>query len=286
MSMDSALRHALAREELFMHYQPLVSLTTGRVVGMEALLRWHHPKLGLLSPALFIPLAEETGLIISIGEWAMKQSCREAKTICDELGMDLSVSVNLSPRQFEQNNLLQVINEALENSGLPAKSLQLELTESMLMVNSASNMEKLQQIRQLGARVAIDDFGTGFCSFSYLLKYPVDRLKIDQSFIMKAVTEPNAATVVRAILSMSHHLGIKVTAEGVETTEHLKVLSRRNCDEAQGYYFSRPVAASAFVAAVESIHRTYDELMATDKGQFISAGIDEDLESTTPLHFQ
>jgi EAL domain-containing protein (putative c-di-GMP-specific phosphodiesterase class I) len=138
----------------------------------------------------------------------------------------------------------------------------------------------------LGARVAIDDFGTGFCSFSYLLKYPVDRLKIDQSFIMKAVTEPNAATVVRAILSMSHHLGIKVTAEGVETTDHLKVLSRRNCDEAQGYYFSRPVAASAFVAAVESIHRTYDELMATDKGQFISAGIDEDLESTTPLHFQ
>jgi EAL domain-containing protein (putative c-di-GMP-specific phosphodiesterase class I) len=193
--------------------------------------------------------------------------------------MDLSVSVNLSPRQFEQNNLLQVINEALENSGLPSSSLQLELTESMLMVNSASNMEKLQQIRQMGVRVAIDDFGTGFCSFSYLLKYPVDRLKIDQSFIMKAVTEPNAATVVRAILSMSHHLGIKVTAEGVETTEHLKVLSRRNCDEAQGYYFSRPVAASAFVAAVESIHRTYEELKASGDGQFISAGIEEDKES-------
>ncbi|MGA2437541.1 MAG: EAL domain-containing protein [Acidobacteriaceae bacterium] len=259
MSMDAALRHALVREELFMHYQPLVSLATGRVVGMESLLRWHHPKLGLLSPSIFIPLAEETGMIIPIGEWVMKQSCREAKTICDELGMDLAVSVNLSPRQFEQSNLLEMIGEALESSGLPAKSLQVELTERVLMINSASNLEKLQQIRQLGARVAIDDFGTGFCSFSYLLKYPVDRLKIDQSFIIKAVSEPNAATVVRAILSMSHHLGIKVTAEGVESTDHLKILARRNCDEAQGYYFSRAVSAAGFAAAVESIHRSYDE---------------------------
>jgi diguanylate cyclase (GGDEF)-like protein/PAS domain S-box-containing protein len=259
LSMDAALRHALVRDELFMHYQPLVSLSTGRVVGMESLLRWHHPKLGLLSPSIFIPLAEETGMIIPIGEWVMKQSCREAKTICDELGMDLSVSVNLSPRQFEQSNLLDIIGEALESSGLPAKSLQVELTERVLMINSASNLEKLQQIRKMGARVAIDDFGTGFCSFSYLLQYPVDRLKIDQSFILKAVSEPNAATVVRAILSMSHHLGIKVTAEGVETTDHLKILSRRNCDEAQGYYFSRAVSAAGFAAAVQAIHRSYDE---------------------------
>ena len=171
--MDSALRHALARGELYLHYQPMVSLTTGRVVGMESLLRWRHPKLGLLSPASFIPLAEETGMIVPIGDWVMKQSCLEAKSICDDLGMELSVSVNLSPRQFEQSNLLQVIGEALEGSGLPAKNLQVELTETGLMVNSASNLEKLQQIRKLGARVAIDDFGTGFCSFSYLLKYPV-----------------------------------------------------------------------------------------------------------------
>lgn len=259
MSMEAALRHALVRDELFMHYQPLVSLTTGCVVGMESLLRWHHPKLGLLSPSVFIPLAEETGMIVPIGEWVMKQSCKDAKAICDDLGMDLSVSVNLSPRQFEQSNLLQVINDALDSSGLPADRLQVELTERILMINSASNLEKLQQIRELGARVAIDDFGTGFCSFSYLLQYPVDSLKIDQSFIMKAVTEPNAATVVRAILSMSHHLGIKVTAEGVESTEHLKVLSKRNCDAAQGFYFSRPVAASGFVAAVKSIHRLFDE---------------------------
>ena len=253
LSMETALRHAMAREELFLHYQPLVSLTTGRVIGMESLLRWHHPKLGVISPANFIPLAEETGLIVAIGEWAMKRSCQQAKTLCDELGMDLSVSVNLSPRQFEQSNLLQVIDEALEDSGLPAKQLQVELTENTLMINSASNLDKLQHIRKLGARVAIDDFGTGFCSFSYLLQYPVDRLKIDQSFVMKAVTEPNAATVVRTIVAMSHHLGIKVIAEGVETPEHLKFLARRNCDEAQGYYFSRPIAAAGFAAAVSSI---------------------------------
>ena len=259
LSMDMALRHALAREELFLHYQPLVSLSTGRVIGMESLLRWHHPKLGVISPATFIPLAEETGLIVPIGEWALRQSCKQAKAICDDLGMELSVSVNLSPRQFEQSNLLQVIGEALEESGLPPNNLQLELTENTLMINSASNLEKLQQIRQLGARVAIDDFGTGFCSFSYLLQYPVDRLKIDQSFVMKAVTEPNAATVVRTIVAMSHHLGIKVIAEGVETPEHLKFLASRKCDEAQGYYFSRPIAAAGFGAAVGSIHRMFDE---------------------------
>jgi diguanylate cyclase (GGDEF)-like protein/PAS domain S-box-containing protein len=259
LSMDTALRHALAREEMFLHYQPLVSLTTGRVIGMEALLRWHHPKLGMIAPSTFVPLAEETGLIVPIGEWALKQSCAQTKLLSRELGMDLSVSVNLSPRQFEQSNLLDVIEQALADSGLKASHLQVELTENTVMINSASNLEKLQRIRSLGARVAIDDFGTGFCSFSYLLQYPVDRLKIDQSFIAKSATEPNAATVVRTIVAMSHHLGIKVIAEGVETAEHLKFLARRHCDEAQGFYFSRPVAASGFAAAVTSIHRMFDE---------------------------
>jgi diguanylate cyclase (GGDEF)-like protein/PAS domain S-box-containing protein len=285
LSMDTALRHALVREELFLHYQPLVSLTTGRVIGMEALLRWHHPKLGVISPATFIPLAEETGLIIPIGEWALKRSCQQAKALCDELGMELSVSVNLSPRQFEQPNLLQVIDEAIEESGLPAKNLQVELTENTLMINSASNLAKLQHIRQLGARVAIDDFGTGFCSFSYLLQYPVDRLKIDQSFVMKAVTEPNAATVVRTIVAMSHHLGIKVIAEGVETPDHLRFLAQRKCDEAQGYYFSRPVAAAGFGAAVAAIHRLFDERklleeirLASSEGGPDSYETDQELE--------
>ena len=150
----------------------------------------------------------------------------------------------------------------------------MELTENTLMINSASNLEKLQQIRQLGARVAIDDFGTGFCSFSYLLQYPVDRLKIDQSFVMKAITEPNAATVVRTIVAMSHHLGIKVIAEGVEKPAHLKFLAERNCDEAQGYYFSRPVAAAGFRAAVESIHRLFDERKLQEEMRPTQSGVD------------
>jgi diguanylate cyclase (GGDEF)-like protein/PAS domain S-box-containing protein len=259
LSMDTALRHALTREEMYLHYQPIVSLTTGRVIGMESLLRWHHPKLGMIPPATFVPLAEDTGLIVPIGEWAMKQSCIQTKLLSRELGMDLSISVNLSPRQFEQPNLLEVIDDALAESGLDPKHLQVELTENTLMINSASNLEKLQHIRQMGARVAIDDFGTGFCSFSYLLQYPVDRLKIDQSFVLKSTLEPNAATVVRTIVAMSHNLGIKVIAEGVETMEHLTFLARRHCDEAQGYYFSRPVAASGFAEAVASIHRLFDE---------------------------
>jgi EAL domain-containing protein (putative c-di-GMP-specific phosphodiesterase class I) len=246
------------------------------VIGMEALLRWHHPKLGVIAPSTFIPLAEETGLIVAIGEWALKQSCIQAKSLCDELGMDLSVSVNLSPRQFEQHNLLQVISDALEISGLPPKNLQVELTENTLMINSASNLEKLQQIRQLGARVAIDDFGTGFCSFSYLLQYPVDRLKIDQSFVMKAVTEPNAATVVRTIVAMSHHLGIKVIAEGVETPEHLRFLASRQCDEAQGYYFSRPVAVAGFAAATDAIHRLFEERKLLEEIRRASSGSQAD----------
>jgi diguanylate cyclase (GGDEF)-like protein/PAS domain S-box-containing protein len=280
LSMDTALRHALIREELFLHYQPIVSLTTGRVVGMESLLRWHHPRLGIISPATFIPLAEETGLIVAIGEWALKRSCQQARAFCDELGMDLSVSVNLSPRQFEQSNLLQVIDEALEESGLAPRNLQLELTENTLMINSASNLEKLQRIRQLGARVAIDDFGTGFCSFSYLLQYPVDRLKIDQSFVTKAVTEPNAATVVRTIVAMSHHLGIKVIAEGVESPDHLRFLARRKCDEAQGFYFSRPVPAVGFVAAVAAIHRLFEERSLLEEIRLASAEPNPDTYET------
>jgi EAL domain-containing protein (putative c-di-GMP-specific phosphodiesterase class I) len=262
--MDTALRHAVAREEMYLHYQPIVSIKTGRVVGMESLLRWHHPKLGAISPGTFVPLAEETGQIVPIGEWAMKQSCIQAKLLSDELGLDLSISVNLSPRQFEQPNLLDVIDEALQTSGLPARQLQIELTENTLMINSASNLEKLQRIREMGARVAVDDFGTGFCSFSYLLQYPVDRLKIDQSFIKKSTTEPNAATVVRTIIAMSHNLGIKVIAEGVETEEHFRLLADQRCDEVQGFLLSRPVPASGFAETAQTIHRQLDDFRQSE----------------------
>jgi diguanylate cyclase (GGDEF)-like protein/PAS domain S-box-containing protein len=252
LTMEHALRHALANGEFNMHYQPQISLTTGAVTGMEALLRWNHPKLGHVSPAQFIPLAEETGLIVPIGEWAFMTSCCEGKAMQDELAMDLTISVNLSPRQFQQKNLVHVVENSLAKSGLCPEKLQIEITENMLMSNSEDVLNKLQKMRELGVRISIDDFGTGFCSFSYLLQYQVDQLKIDQSFVKKAGTDSNAAAVVRTIIAMSHGLNIKVVAEGVETDEQLRFLLRRKCDEAQGYFIGRPVAQDEFCDAVRA----------------------------------
>jgi EAL domain-containing protein (putative c-di-GMP-specific phosphodiesterase class I) len=252
LTMEHALRHALANGELSMHYQPQISLATGAVTGMEALLRWCHPKLGCVSPSQFIPLAEETGLIVPIGEWAFMTACCEAKALQDELGQELTVSINLSPRQFQQKNLVHVVENALIKSGLPAELLQIEITENMLMSNSEGVLHKLEKMRKLGVRISIDDFGTGFCSFSYLLQYQVDRLKIDQSFVKKAGTDANAAAVVRTIIAMSHGLNIKVVAEGVETEDQLRFLLRRKCDEAQGFFIGQPVAEAEFCEAVRA----------------------------------
>ncbi len=250
LSMEHALRHALANHELSLDYQPQVSLTTGLITGVEALLRWNNPRLGSVPPTQFIPIAEESGLIVPIGEWIFMTACSEGKVLQDELGIDLTISVNLSPRQFCQRNLVQVIEQALALSGLPARCLEIEITENILMVNSSGNLAILQRIRELGARISIDDFGTGFCSFSYLLQYQVDRLKIDRSFIKQAGTDPNAAAVVRTIIAMSHGLAIRVVAEGVESEDQLRFLLRRKCDEAQGYYLGAPVPAAELAASI------------------------------------
>ena len=252
LTMEHALRNALANGEMSMHYQPQASLATGAVTGMEALLRWNHPKLGRVSPAQFIPVAEETGLIVPIGEWAFMTDCCEGKALQDELGMELTVSVNLSPRQFQQKDLVSVIENSLARSGLPADRLQIEITENMLMINSGENLDKLQKLRELGVSISIDDFGTGFCSFSYLLQYQVDRLKIDQSFVKLAGTDANASAVVRTIIAMSHGLNIKVVAEGVETEEQMRFLHRRRCDEVQGNFISPPVTPAEFCEAVRN----------------------------------
>ncbi len=251
LSIEHALRHALDNNELSLHFQPQFSLSTGLVTGAEALLRWNHPKLGNIPPGQFIPLAEETGLILPIGEWVFMTACREGKALQDELGIDLTISVNLSPRQLLQRDLVQMIEHALAVSGLPARHLEIEITENMLMVNSTANLEKLQQIRELGTRISIDDFGTGFSSFSYLLQYHVDRLKIDRSFVKQAITDPNAAAVVRTIIAMSHGLAIRVVAEGVENEEELRFLARRKCDEAQGNYLGYPVPVADFAAVIK-----------------------------------
>ena len=253
ISMEGALRQALDKDELFIEYQPQVSLPSGQVIGMEALLRWRHPRFGLVSPAHFIPMAEQLGLISDFGIWAMRRACREAKWIQDRIGRKIALSVNLSPNQFQQARLLRTIADCLNESGLPAESLEIEITENTMMINSTANLETLQMIRDLGVRLSIDDFGTGFCNFNYLLQYQVDRLKIDQSFVRQAASDPNAASVVRTVIAMSHGLGIKVIAEGVETHEQLKFLTRRRCDQAQGYFFAKPLSPEEFVAAVPAI---------------------------------
>lgn len=253
LSMESALRQALDHNELFLEYQPQVSLPDGEVVGMEALLRWKHPQFGLVAPAHFIPMAEKIGLLPEFGDWAMRRSCREAKWIQTRLGRRLTLSVNLSPNQFDQKKLLRTIEESLHASGLAASDLDIEIIESTLMIDSTENLETLQMIRDLGVHLSIDDFGTGFCNFNYLLRYQVDRLKIDQSFVRQAATDGNAASVVRTVIAMAHGLGIKIIAEGVETRDQLKFLVRRRCDQAQGYFFARPLSPEQFVQAVPRI---------------------------------
>ncbi|MCU1321061.1 MAG: domain S-box protein [Acidobacteriaceae bacterium] len=267
LQMEHELRFALKNDEFSLVYQPQVDLRTGDVVGLEALLRWNNSRLGQVSPGEFIPLAEETGLIVPIGEWVFRQACLEGKRMGDAVGRELSVAINLSPRQFRQKNLLEVIERALLESGLAARNLEIEITENTLMINSAANLEMLQKIRELGGRIAIDDFGTGFCSFSYLLEYHVDRLKIDQSFVRRAVVDSNAAAVVRTVLAMSHGLNIKVVAEGVETAEQLRFLRRRRCDEAQGFLFARPVSAEDFPGIVDAVRREWQNNLQKFAGE-------------------
>jgi diguanylate cyclase (GGDEF)-like protein/PAS domain S-box-containing protein len=244
LEFEHDLRHALINGELSLNYQPQVSCVTGEVIGVEALLRWNHPRRGSIPPSQFIPLAEATGLIVPIGEWAIRTACHEGKELQDVLGREIVIAVNLSPRQFRQKTLTTQVGLALRESGLPARSLEIEITEQTLMSNSATTNETLMQLRKLGVKIAIDDFGTGFSSFSYLLQYEVDRLKIDRSFVNRSADDPNAAAIVRAIISMAHGLNLRVVAEGVETNGQLDFLLRRRCDEAQGFYFGKAVPAN------------------------------------------
>ena len=269
LAMEEELRHALVANEFELHYQPQVSCSTGRVNGMEMLLRWNSPKRGSVSPALFIPIAEEAGLMVQIGEWGVAQACRDCMCVQQQLGTPLRVAVNLSPRQFSQRNLTAVVRQALSESGLPASQFELELTEQMLMANTPCVMRTLREIRDLGVGIAIDDFGTGFSSFSYILEYQVDRLKIDRSFVSRVHQDDNAAAIVRAIIAMGRGLNIELVAEGVETEEQFAFLKRKHCETVQGFLFSRAVPIAQFcdkVREIESAHSP-DEADATGREQ-------------------
>jgi len=241
LDLEAELRHALAKNEMFVVYQPQVDCRSGEVVGIEALLRWNHPVRGMVSPADFIPAAEDCGLILPIGEWVLRRACREAKEMQERVGRRFTIAINLSPRQFLQSNLAEMVESALLESGLAAEDLELEITEYTLMISSTEPAVALGRLRELGVRIAIDDFGTGFSSFKYILEYKVDRLKIDRSFIAKCPQDANATSIVRTVIAMAHGLRMKVVAEGVETEEQAAFLVRRRCDESQGYLFGRPM---------------------------------------------
>jgi EAL domain-containing protein (putative c-di-GMP-specific phosphodiesterase class I) len=246
LALENQLRWAIERKEFKVYYQPQVNISTGQVVGMEALVRWQHPELGLVSPAEFIPLAEDTGLISPIGEWVLRTACAQTKSWQDSGFSFLHVSVNLSPRQFQQPDLLLMIERQLKESGLEPASLELEVTESSVMKNAESSISTLRELKAMGIKISIDDFGSGYSSLSYLKHLPIDVLKIDQSFVRDMTEDPKDAAIVMAIIQLAHSLQLKVNAEGVETEEQLRFLRLLRCDEMQGYLFCRPLPVEAF----------------------------------------
>jgi diguanylate cyclase (GGDEF)-like protein len=252
--LELDLRKALAMRELELHYQPQISVETGRLTGFEALLRWQHPERGLVPPSEFVPLAEETGLIVRIGEWVLRAACREAARWPGEL----SLAVNLSPVQFKSQRLLDAVRDALAQSGLNPARLELEITEGVLLQESGTTLAILHALRRLGVRIAMDDFGTGYSSLSYLRSFPFDKLKIDKSFVRSLERSPDAAAIVHAIVGLGRGLGMKVTAEGVETAEQQLFLRAAGVHSMQGYRFGRPGSPNLISArlAIPADHRS------------------------------
>ncbi len=245
LTLENSLRKALERDEFILHYQPRIDITTGTIVGTEALIRWNHKEKGLIPPGQFIPLAEETGLIIPIGEWVLEEACRQNKMWQNSGFMctPVIVSLNLSGHQFVQKDLMKIIEKVLDDSGMDPSYLELEITESVIMKNADSTTTMLNKLKDMGIRISMDDFGTGYSSFSYLKRFPLDNVKIDRSFI-RDVTESNEnAAIVKAIIVMAHALNLRVVAEGVETRQQLDLLIEFGCDELQGFLFSKPLAA-------------------------------------------
>lgn len=247
LTLETALRKAIERMELELHYQPKVETATGRVIGAEALLRWNHKELGAVSPARFIPLAEETGLILPLGEMVLRQACMDAVK-WQQGGCNLPVSVNVSSLQFRRGDMPAIIQSVLQSTGLQAGNLIIELTESLLMENAQANIDMLRAIKLLGVRLSMDDFGTGYSSLSYLKRFPLDELKIDQVFVRDLPDDPGNSAIVGSVISMARGLGLTVTAEGVETPGQMSFLKMHGCDQFQGYLFSRPLPMSEFTA--------------------------------------
>lgn len=249
--LESRFRRALDKLEFQLNYQPKVDITSGRITGMEALLRWYHPEQGNVNPALFIPLAEETGLVIPLGEWAVREACRQNKAWQDEGMLPLRVSVNLSAQHFHRKGLIDMIVGILEETRLDPRYLMIEITESAIIQDVKETIRTLNKFRSMGIGISIDDFGTGFSSLNYLNRFSIDELKIDRTFIMDISRESDSSKVITAIIALAHNLNLTVVAEGVETREQLEFLRKSNCDQVQGYYFSVPLSSEEFKKRVQ-----------------------------------
>ncbi|MCI0529226.1 MAG: EAL domain-containing protein, partial [Nitrospira sp.] len=246
LQLETDLRHAIERGEFVNHYQPIVSLASGKIIGFEALIRWQHPQRGLITPMEFIPIAEETGLVVPIGEWVLRTACAQNRA-WQEMGFPpLCVAVNLSSRQFKEPNLVETVAQILRDTNLNPHFLELELTEGIVMENAATTIQTLRELKELGVQFSIDDFGTGYSSLSYLKRFPIDTLKIDRSFVMDIPADPDDVAIATVVITLAHSLELEVIAEGVEIKEQLTFLRSRGCDKMQGYLFSRPVPAEAF----------------------------------------
>jgi len=251
LGMESGLRRAIERDELLLHFQPKVDIKTGVITGAEALLRWRNPDLGVVSPADFIPLAEETGLIVPIGEWVLYSACAQASA-WRRLGWPLAMAVNLSARQFRQKNLCEMVELALSDSGLAAGQLELEITESMIMHRAEHAITTLRRLRDIGVLLSVDDFGTGYSSLSYLKRFPVYTLKVDQSFVRELHHNADDAAIVRAVIALARSMNLRTVAEGVENEQQLAYLAGLGCDEYQGYHFSKPLPAAEFLSLLQA----------------------------------
>lgn len=258
LKLENELRQALARGELFVHYQPQVELATGRVIGAEALVRWHNAELGFVPPDRFIPVAEEAGLIREIGQWVMREACMTARRWHDAGHSHLRIGVNLSPHQFRDPHLVEQIASVLHETGLPAGSLDLEITEGVVLDDVDGAVRTMWRMKLMGITLSLDDFGTGYSSLSYLRQLPIEKLKIDKSFVTQVTSDGRLAAITTSIIAMAQGLGLSVVAEGVETGEQLAFLRRHGCDVMQGYLFSRPVAADAFERLLGEARRVSD----------------------------
>ena len=252
LALETSLRYALERNEFLLYYQPQVNLHSGKIIGMEALLRWQHPERGLVSPAEFIPLLEETGLIVPVGEWVLRTACAQNRAWQNAGLPPMRMAVNLSAHQFRQADLTEMVCQALQDSGLEPELLELEVTESIMIQDLQTTITTLNQLHVIGIQISIDDFGTGYSSLSYLKRLPISKIKIDQSFVRDICADPDDAAIADAVISLGHSLKMQVIAEGVETAEQLDYLRAHGCDEMQGYYFSHPLPAEAFAELVSS----------------------------------